>query len=211
MLFTCACSRETVRRNAEAAGRPLLYSGTCRELGLDAEAAGHSWRCRVRGSVNMRDVTGQAGTLHPGELMGDFVVRQKTGDPSYQLTSVVDDEDLGINFVVRGMDLLPSTAAQMVLADGLGFGNFTQARVWHHSLCIDDAGEKLSKSADAESLRALRQKFPDPSPVFRFFGKQLGLNVSGLTTGRELLPGFDPSRVATIPWKLSDFWREIEG
>jgi len=216
-VYACRCSREEVRRaaSASASGNPGLYAGTCRNQDLDPESEGSALRYRAfPGTVRVRDEGGGVFELHSNREIGDFIVRQRNGDPSYQLASVVDDEDLRINFVVRGMDLTPSTGAQLSLAKSLGLKTVPQARFWHHVLMLDNAGEKLSKSnsksADANSLSALREKFPDAAPLYRFFSRYLGVDPAGVISARDLLSGFRIEKVATLPLRLSDFWREQE-
>jgi glutamyl-tRNA synthetase len=217
-VYPCGCSREQIRRDAEAAGTsPFLYPGTCRhkhpEGGNEGGDPGTSLRYRMpAGPSRARDAEGAAFDLRPDRDIGDFVLLQKNGDPSYQLASVADDEETGINFVVRGLDLLPSTGAQLSLAAALGFRGFSRARFWHHALVLGDAGEKLSKSAlsspGAESLRQLRARFAEPAPVYRFFGEALG--IPGAQAARDLLPGFHWTRVPTMPLYLRDFRRLVE-
>lgn len=80
--------------------------------------------------------------------MPDFVVRKKDGRPSYQPACVVDDAVFKINHVGRGEDLLPSTAAQSVLSEMMGFAPlFERISFLHHPLIVGTDGEKLSKSA----------------------------------------------------------------
>ena len=168
----------------------------------------HSLRYRLHaGPVRARDAEGGAFDLRPDRDIGDFILRQKNGDPSYQVASVADDEAAGINFIVRGLDLVPSTGAQIAHASALGYREFPRARFWHHSLVLGDAGAKLSKSEGAESLLKLRARFAAPAPLYRFFGEALG--VPGAATARDLLPGFNLARVPTKPLYLSDFWRMI--
>jgi len=212
-VYACRCSREETRRDAEVTGRPGVYAGTCRNQDLDPEGAGVALRFRPSpGGVHMRNEGGGTFELHPHRDVGDFIVRQRNGDPSYQLASVVDDEDLRINFVVRGLDLMPSTGAQLCVAQTLGWESLPKARFWHHVLVLDDAGGKLSKSnlgsKDLESLRALREKFPDPAPLYRFFSRHLRIEPEGVASARDLLSGFRMEKVATLPLRLSDFWRE---
>jgi glutamyl-tRNA synthetase len=201
--YACACSREQLR---QAGGGPI-YPGTCRELGLDD--SGQALRYRMPpGTARARDPEGGAFELHPARDLGDFVLRRRDGAPSYQIASLADDEDAGINFIVRGLDLVPSTGAQLSLAAALGLEGFPQARFWHHALLIDDAGRKLSKSEGAESLRALRGRLDSPAAVYRFFAAAMG-GPADAATARDLLPGFHWSRVATEPLRLSDFLRSI--
>ena len=77
--------------------------------------------------------------------------------PAYQVASLADDIEFGINFIVRGADLLPSTAAQVFLAERLGRTEFTESLFIHHSLLTNAQGEKLSKSQGASALAEWRK------------------------------------------------------
>jgi len=79
----------------------------------------------------------------------DPVIWRRDGLPSYHLTSVIDDDLLGITLVVRGEDLVQSTTIQRELAQLLPGNSFTHAQVIHHPLIRDSRGEKLSKSSGA--------------------------------------------------------------
>ncbi len=206
-VYACECSREKIRR---AVGDSGVYPGICRDRGL--EFGSTTLRYRIPdGTVRVRDESGGAFALRPDRDMGDFGVRQKNGDPSYQLASVVDDEDMGINFVVRGLDLMPSTGAQLSLSSALGCEGFSQARFWHHDLVLDDAGKKLSKSENAESLRSLRERFSNPAPLYRFFARYLGADPEKVVSASDLLSGFAMERVSKRPLRLQDFLREGGG
>jgi glutamyl/glutaminyl-tRNA synthetase len=88
---------------------------------------------------------------------------------------VVDDEHFGITRIVRGADLLPSTAMQKILAGALGYTRFPQVRFLHHPLLIDSGGRKFSKSDGALSLAVLRREGMRPSAVYRFVAGALGV------------------------------------
>jgi glutamyl/glutaminyl-tRNA synthetase len=106
MVYACDCSRAQIRLSGP------VYPGTCRLRSLDFEQPDHSVRFAVpSGVVALRDADGGAFVLHPARDPGDFVVVRRDGDPAYHLASVIDDTDLGVNFVVRGLDLRPSTCA----------------------------------------------------------------------------------------------------
>ena len=94
-------------------------------------------------------------TFISGEDFGDFPVWQKNGIPSYQLAVVVDDAAMEITEVVRGADLLTSTARQLLLYRAL---NLTPPSFYHCELMLDDAGKRLAKRSDALSLRSLRDQ-----------------------------------------------------
>jgi glutamyl-tRNA synthetase len=97
-----------------------------------------------------------------GADFGDFVVWRKDGLPSYQLACVVDDAAMDITEVVRGRDLLRSSARQMLLQRALGLPT---PRYFHCELMRDETGVRLAKRHDALSLRALREKGCTPTEV----------------------------------------------
>jgi glutamyl-tRNA synthetase len=85
--------------------------------------------------------------------MGDFIVWRRDDLPAYHLVSVIDDRELGVTHIVRGRDLLPSSAAQMHLAPWLGAEGVRRATYVHHELVTDASGAKLSKSTLAHGPR----------------------------------------------------------
>jgi glutamyl/glutaminyl-tRNA synthetase len=89
-----------------------------------------------------------------GREFGDFVVWRKDGAPSYQLAVVVDDAATGITEVVRGADLLASTAQQILLYRALGQ---TPPLFFHCPLVTDADGRRLAKRAGAHSLKSMRE------------------------------------------------------
>jgi glutamyl-tRNA synthetase len=101
------------------------------------------------------------GTVVSAQLpneMKNFVVRRKDGVPAYQLASMVDDLHFGIDFIVRGEDLWPSTLAQLQLATILEKPAYTSIVYYHHPLLKNNDGEKLSKSAGAVSVKHWREE-----------------------------------------------------
>ena len=115
------------------------------------ETPGAAWRALVSANTEVRFPDGwQGGTCVPlGALMPDFVVRKKDGVAAYQVASVVDDLRLGTTLIVRGLDLQPSTAAQLWLAGQLSETaafNAPRIQFYHHLLLTNEAGQKLSKS-----------------------------------------------------------------
>ena len=84
---------------------------------------------------------------------GDFVVWRQDGSPAYQLAVVVDDAAMRVTEVVRGADLLVSTARQLLLYRALGL---EAPAFLHCPLILDESGKRLAKRHDALSLRALR-------------------------------------------------------
>lgn len=153
-LFACTCSRADILRiNPDG-----TYPGTCRDKEIPLDRAGVSWRLHTDPVTPLR-VNHPDGSVTTAVLPGSvhyFVVRKKDGLPAYQLTSLVDDLHFGVDLVVRGADLWPSTLAQLYLASVLRQPRFAETSFYHHPLLKDAYGQKLSKSAGAPSIRHLR-------------------------------------------------------
>lgn len=169
-LYACGCSRSQIIGR----GAATEYDGHCRNLGSDLDAPDVAWRLRLPegGTVALREwPTGAVRRLALDQP--DPVLRQRNGQPAYQVASLADDVRFGIDLVVRGSDLLPSTAVQCHMAELLGLGKFNQALFLHHPLVLDEAGHKRSKSHGAGSLRAAREAGMDPREVHRLAGMLL--------------------------------------
>lgn len=146
-FYACSCSR------AHLAGC------RCRDDRNDLEAPGMTWRLKVpeNCAVTIAQWPRGTATIDLARAMPDPVLRKRNGDPAYQIASLCDDVDHGIDLIVRGEDLLPSTACQMYLAGLLELPVFQRTRFVHHELVTDPGGVKLSKSAGVSSLRAMRE------------------------------------------------------
>lgn len=171
-LFACRCSRKQI----QAASPDGQYPGTCRDLRLDFDAPRHAWRLRTPQGlcIQWKDTGAGPQRVDLHAAMRDPVLRRKDGLPAYQIASLTDDLDHGINCIVRGIDLRDSTALQLHLADLLDENRFCQARFWHHPLLLDYAGQKLSKSAGSVSLKAWRENHADARPFYAWLSKQMG-------------------------------------
>jgi len=163
VLYACDCSRSKLRTEA-IKGR---YAGTCRTRGLDLDGPDRAWRLDLGAElpVQVPSCIGASTEVDLARSMGDPILRQRNGRPAYQLASLADDVDFATTFIVRGMDLLPSSACQLHCAELLGFKSFQQVCFVHHALVNDDAGNKLSKSAGASSLKAMREAGLDPGAL----------------------------------------------
>lgn len=139
LAFTCRCSR-----------RQLSPGGWCV---AGCRGAGHALvpgESVVRLHVPEGLRAQLTGLAHPVPA-GDHVLWRRDGLPAYQLGSVVADASLGVNALVRGVDLLDSSALQQHLAGLLGEPAFAAAEFRHHGLLTDPEGHKLSKSAGAQA------------------------------------------------------------
>jgi glutamyl-tRNA synthetase len=176
-VYPCTCSRQDVLRALQAphAGEDEpIYPGTCRPLnGKEAQgaagmaakgAARANWRFQVPDGEIIEFVDGHFGPQQfiAGKDFGDFVVWRHDGVPSYQLAAVVDDAGMQITEVVRGADLLKSTARQLLVYRALGL---SPPAFYHCPLVTDAAGMRLAKRHDALSLRHLRADGASPEEL----------------------------------------------
>jgi glutamyl-tRNA synthetase len=181
-IYPCTCSRKELSAVAQAPheeGEPL-YPGTCRgRLGEGASSpAGIHWRFRVPDGevVELEDLGQGRQRFTAGTDFGDFVVWRRDNVPAYQLAVVVDDAAMKITEVVRGADLLLSTARQLLLWRALG----EHPPAWFHcNLVRDQKGDRLAKRHDALSLRALRTSGLTPEQVRQMWVGQAGLTQQG--------------------------------
>ena len=161
-LFPCTCSRRDIAAAVSAphaADDEPLYPGTCRGRTAESIPVGGrvSWRFRVPEGeeIGFTDLRLGPQRFLAGRDFGDFVVLRPDGVPSYQLACVTDDHLMGITEVVRGADLLVSTARQILLYRALGW---SIPRFLHCPLLTDEAGVRLAKRHDALSLATLREQ-----------------------------------------------------
>lgn len=167
-LFPCTCSRRDIQQALSAphaADEEPVYPGTCRPR--REPETGHrpcSWRLRVPDGEVISFADGWHGpqSFVAGRDFGDFVVWRHDGLPGYQLACAVDDAAMGITEVVRGADLLVSTARQLLLYRALGLA---APEFFHCPLVTDEAGVRLAKRHAALSLRALRVAGAGPSDL----------------------------------------------
>lgn len=184
-LFPCTCSRQDVLRASQAPHQgedEPVYPGTCRKavssfgFGVSGSFSGvpdpkpqtpnakPSWRFRVPEGRVLTFTDGHCGpqAFVAGKDFGDFVVWRNDDLPAYHLACAVDDAAMGITEVVRGADLLGSTARQLLLYEALGL---TAPAFFHCPLMTDERGVRLAKRHDALSLRTLRQRGGAPAQL----------------------------------------------
>jgi glutamyl-tRNA synthetase len=187
-IYPCTCSRKDIRSATRAPhanddGEPI-YPGTCRGKSYRLQVAGcrlvvridepstfnlqpetkFSWRFRVPDGETISFADGNFGgqKFVAGKDFGDFVVWRHDGIPAYQLACVVDDAAMQITEVVRGADLLISTARQILLYRALGL---TPPEFFHCVLMLDEKGVRLAKRHDVLSLRQLRAEGRKPEKL----------------------------------------------
>lgn len=147
-VFACACTRREIADSALARDGSRIYPGTCRE-GLPPGRTARAWRVRAAGTIDFTDrIQGAQHEVLEDEV-GDFVLLRADGLFAYQLAVVVDDAIDGITQVVRGADLLDSTARQIHLQRLLAYPTPEYA---HLPVAVNPAGEKLSKQTLAPAV-----------------------------------------------------------
>lgn len=170
-FYPCTCSRKDLALAATAPNEgddDPLYSGRCRDKIAEASQhetpAGVNWRFRVPDgeAIAFDDLHLGSRRFITGQDFGDFVVWRRDDVPAYQLAVVADDAAMQITEVVRGADLLKSTARQLLLIRALGL---PVPSYYHCDLVRDEAGIRLAKRHDALSLRKLRERGCNPQQV----------------------------------------------
>ncbi len=187
-VYPCTCSRKDIQQAVtapHAADDEVVYPGTCRanaeggmrraelKIGdsprsknsaLRPSSAAFSWRFRVPDgeTISFTDKNLGEQKFMAGKDFGDFVVWRGDGVPAYQLSCAVDDAAMNITEVVRGADLLVSTARQILLYRALGL---SAPDFFHCELMLDENGRRLAKRHDVLSLRQLRQRGQSPDQL----------------------------------------------
>jgi glutamyl-tRNA synthetase len=170
-IYPCDCSRKDLALSAAAPNEgddEPLYPGRCRhkiaEAGNYEDPAGVNWRFRMPDgeTVGFNDVRQGRQAFVAGKDFGDFVIWRRDDVPAYQLAVVADDAAMAITEVVRGADLLKSTARQVLLLRALGLA---VPAYYHCDLVRDESGVRLAKRHDALSLRQLREQGYTPRQI----------------------------------------------
>jgi glutamyl-Q tRNA(Asp) synthetase len=147
--YPCGCSRKELEDSALAIDGSRIYPGTCRH-GLAPGKSPRAVRLRTHATpIGFDDLIQGPAQQRVEREVGDFVLKRADGVYAYQLAVVVDDLDHGVTDVVRGADLLDSTARQIHLQRILGAPT---PRYAHVPVAVDTAGQKLSKQTGATPI-----------------------------------------------------------
>ena len=207
LLYPCYCTRAEIRAAASAPHGPQAegsYPGTCRELSAaqrtERERAGRppALRLRAGGAV----VTFEDRLLgERRDVVDDLVVRRNDGDPAYNLAVVVDDAAQEVREVVRGADLLDTTARQLHLARLLGLSAPVHA---HVPLVLGPDGARLAKRHGAVTLADRAAAGASPLQVRSLLAASVGLSEPDEPPSLgELLERFDPRTLPSEPSVLT--------
>jgi len=183
-VYACNCTRKELMTSEGNA----VYHGNCRNL-KNSFLENSAWRWKINSDtcIHWADMFRPQIQINLTEQMGDFVVKQKNGLPSYQLCSYVDDLHFNITHIIRGADLISSTAAQLYLAKCWQSTDFQHIHFGHHSLITDENGNKLSKSVGSESLKFFRETGQMPLNIIELARKLLGLPDEKIETTKDLV------------------------
>jgi glutamyl-tRNA synthetase len=172
VIYPCSCSRKELQAAATAPNDTddePLYPGHCRSR-TDAmqfrAPQGVNWRFRVPDGETIEFADQHLGkqAFVAGKDFGDFVVWRRDDVPAYQLAVATDDAGMQITEVVRGADLLKSTARQILLFRALGY---SVPNYYHCELVRDVTGLRMAKRHDAASIRRLREQGMTPARLLR--------------------------------------------
>ena len=201
-VYPCFCTRRELRDLHNVAGAPhvdergAFYPGTCRHLTAGERQQRETirapgWRLSCPDAeerILFDDLVYGPQAFSLAECGGDFLLRRSDGVWAYQLAVVVDDGLMGVNQVVRGHDILPSTPRQLLLARWLGFASPTYA---HVPLLCDAEGERLAKRHASLTLASLREAGWSGEQVVGLLARLARLqDHDGPVHARELLSSF---------------------
>jgi len=156
LVYPCTCSRKGLKALAtegkiKFGALGLIYPGTCTGNNFAyLQSEDYAIRIKVADEIiNFEDALLGPNSQNLKIDLGDFIIRRRDGLFAYQLAVVVDDAFQGITHVVRGADLLDSTARQIYLQQCL---DSPPLHYMHLPLIVHENGDKLSKQTGAKSI-----------------------------------------------------------
>ena len=184
--YACTCTRTEVLLSASARHKEneARYPGTCSGGATHPERPS-ALRMRVPDkTITFWDLVMGKVAQNVNETIGDMVIQRNDGVWAYQLACAVDDLEMRISHVLRGNDLLSSTARQILIVDALG----GVASIYAHvPLMTDYRGERLAKRGAAPSLKALRESGIHPNEIVRDLGASLGWKITKPCHPKDLI------------------------
>ncbi len=205
VAYPCICTRKDIELAASAPHAEDghdAYPGICRGRTDAVHASGKpsAWRVKVTDEpIRFDDRIHGPVAFTLDKAGGDFVIVKKTGDAAYQLAVVLDDADAGVDAIVRGDDLLDSTARQMYLRRLLGLG--PEPTYWHLPLVVGVDGRRLAKRHGDTRLAYYRECGATRERILGWVGATAGLWDGRLREADmdDLVAGFDPKTLPRSP------------
>lgn len=191
--YRCTCTRRAIAASAAMSTSGPIYPGTCRTR-LHADDTTHAWRADMRGpSFTFSDLVLGEVSANPEHNTGDIVVWRADGIPGYHLASTVDDAQMGINQVVRGVDLLTASTCHIRLCHLMGL---PEPAYGHLPLVLGPDGQKLTKRHRAKGL----------------LEQDAATNIRRALDFLGMRPPTDPTSVsALLTWATLTFdWRNVQ-
>lgn len=219
LVYECTCTRREIQAAPSAPhGAPGAYPGTCRDL---SDTERRAARQRIAPRLPALRLRTPLADLRDGIAFHDLVLGEQRGDVddlvlqrgdgtvAYNLAVVVDDAASGVDQVVRGDDLAPSTPRQVMLQRLLGLPMPEYA---HVPLVLGPTGARLAKRDGAVTLRDLAASGIGPEDVLALLARSVGLARSGeRPSASVLLKRFDPAVLSSAPWTFSPGALESDG
>jgi glutamyl-tRNA synthetase len=218
-IYPCICTRADIAASQSApheGDAELHYTGHCRGRFANAADAEKitgrvpAWRLKVRpGAVTFDDLLYGPQSIDVYSTVGDFVVAKTPDNPAYQLAVVADDIVMGVNEIVRGDDLIPSTARQILIYRQLGV---PLPNYGHVPLIVGPDGKRLAKRHGDARIASFREKGVRPEHIVGVLARWSGLACSGNVTPRDLLSVWswqkvNRERVVLTPERLNEIER----
>lgn len=209
LAYPCVCSRAeiTALSAPHASDGEQRYPGTCRgrwkTVREACEATGRDAGVRLavpQASVRVFDRLRGELVFDVQAQVGDFLIQRRDGAFAYQLAVVVDDARQGVDTVVRGEDLLPSTARQALLQERLSVARPSWA---HVGLVLDESGERLAKRRGDLALSQLRADRVDARAVSAWAARSVGIDLGERVVATDVLPHFRLGPAATASARIS--------
>jgi glutamyl-tRNA synthetase len=216
LTYPCICSRKEVEEAASAphADGAAVYPGTCRGRFASREQAlqesGRSAAIRFlapAGRIQFEDALRGICQYDSQRDLGDFVIQKGDGTAAYQLAVVADDLEMGVTHIVRGDDLLESTARQQLIYDALGRRD---AIPWymHLPLVVGTDGRRLAKRHGDTRLAYYREAGVRPGKVVALLARWCGIDTRQQEiSARDLLAEFN---IANLPRSSITFSAEAD-
>jgi glutamyl-tRNA synthetase len=211
VAYPCVCTRSEIETSASAPHAEdgsTIYPGTCRGRFASLEEARRiarrepAVRFRVpEAEVCFHDQFLGDQAIDARQQLGDFVIRRNDGTAAYQLAVVVDDAEQRVTQVVRGADLLDSTARQILIYRQLGLGHSIPSH-FHLPLVVGPDGRRLAKRHGDTRIRTVREQGVSPGRVRALLARWCGLETREETEIAELIQSFKLEQVSreSVVW-----------